>query len=402
MVLQLKSKRKILAALLMIAASISATPPVSAIGFLYDGTSGDVACTLGYFTIVDNVITGQTSCSGTVEIPEGVTRVSMEAFIDATSSITNLTIANSVTTIEDQAFIGASSLRKITFGSGLQEIGSGVFSGATSLRSLTIPRTLTGIGSGAFSGATSLTTVIIPATILFIWDGAFSGATSLSSMYFLGAAPSLMGLDPFLNTPLGASAYVNAANLTSFGVLEGESWNGLTLRIGAPVSEEQNVDTDTQRAAAAALREAAQKAARDDLLASFRDGKRATAGKFVEAGISGITESNIAGVNSEIALLAEDSRKDIAQILKIARKYEIVAKIGSDQVNRVYPNLYIEIGLIPADSKNKSSLVRAVRMLSPENRRSFESIKSAIEAELRVIQERAKRLAVVRSPKTSR
>ena len=387
--LQLKSKRKILAALLMIAASISATPPVSAIGSLYDGTSGDVACTLGYFTIVDNVITGQTSCSGTVEIPEGVTRVSMEAFIDATSSITNLTIANSVTTIEDQAFIGASSLRKITFGSGLQEIGSGVFSGATSLRSLTIPRTLTGIGSGAFSGATSLTTVIIPATILF--------------MYFLGAAPSLMGLDPFLNTPLGASAYVNAANLTSFGVLEGESWNGLTLRIGAPVSEEQNVDTDTQRAAAAAaLREAAQKAARDDLLASFRDGKRATVGKFVEAGISGITESNIAGVNSEIALLAEDSRKDITQILKIARKYEIVAKIGSDQVNRVYPNLYIEIGLIPADSKNKSSLVRAVRMLSPENRRSFESIKSAIEAELRVIQERAKRLAVVRSPNTSR
>ena len=54
--------------------------------------------------------------------------------------------------------------------------------GCTSLTSLTLTNSLTCIGEYAFSGCSSLTSLLIPESVHNIEVGAFSGCTALSSL----------------------------------------------------------------------------------------------------------------------------------------------------------------------------------------------------------------------------
>ena len=93
-----------------------------------------------------------------ITIPDSVTSIGREAFQYCTS-LTSITIPDSVTSIGDGAFFNCSSLESVTFGenSELESIGEDAFNGCTSLTSITIPDSVTSIGSSAFRGCTSLT-----------------------------------------------------------------------------------------------------------------------------------------------------------------------------------------------------------------------------------------------------
>jgi hypothetical protein len=86
----------------------------------------------------------------------------------------------------------------------------------------------------------------------------------------------------------------------------------------------------------------------------------------------------------------------------VARKYEIVGNIGSDRINYLQSNTFVEIGLIPATSKNKVALVAAVRKLPESARDTYAEIKAAIEAETAKLKTRSDRLAAVISRNASR
>ena len=125
----MKKYLRILIALSIAASSIISIQPASAvsIGALYDGTSGEVACTTGSFEILNNVLIKNMSnrtCAGIAIIPFGVTSIANDAFYPL--SVTSVSIPSSVTTIGSQAFYTAS------------------------LSSLTIPNSVTSIGEGAF------------------------------------------------------------------------------------------------------------------------------------------------------------------------------------------------------------------------------------------------------------
>ena len=62
-----------------------------------------------------------------VTIPNSVTTTGGSAF-SGCSALTSVTIPNSVTKIGDSAFLGCRSLKNFTFGSGLQSIGQEAFS----------------------------------------------------------------------------------------------------------------------------------------------------------------------------------------------------------------------------------------------------------------------------------
>ena len=147
--------------------------------------------------------------------------------------------------------------------------------------------------------------------------------------------------------------------------------------------------------AAAAKREAEKQAARADITSKLKSAKDLTVDSFAKAEIPGITATNIAAVQAELLALPESSRTDINQVLKVAHKYEVVGNIGSDQVLNMQSNSFVEIGLIPATSKNKVALVAAVKKLPAASRDTYAEIKAAIDAATKDIQVRSDRLAAI-------
>jgi len=127
----------------------------------------------------------------TVNIPptfEGipVTSIGERAFVECTS-LTRITIPNSVTSIGDSAFIDCTSLTGVTIPNSVTSIGDGAFVGCTGLTGITIPDSVTSIGSSAFIGCTSLISVTFQsANISISFYAAFNG--DLKDKYRAGGA----------------------------------------------------------------------------------------------------------------------------------------------------------------------------------------------------------------------
>ena len=115
-------------------------------------------------------------------IPDGVTSIGWETF-KGCSSLTSVTIPESVTSIGSDAFEGCSSLTSITIPEGVTSIESRTFMGCTNLTSVTLPESVTSIGWQAFKGCSSLTSVTIPEGVTSIESYTFMGCTSLTDVY---------------------------------------------------------------------------------------------------------------------------------------------------------------------------------------------------------------------------
>jgi len=89
-------------------------------------------------------------------------------------------IPNSVTSIGNYAFFGASSLESIVIPDSVTSIGEGAFYDASSLEKIVIPESATSIGDYAFFGASSLTSIVIPKSVISIGNYAFSDINELT------------------------------------------------------------------------------------------------------------------------------------------------------------------------------------------------------------------------------
>ena len=74
-------------------------------------------------------------------------------------------------------------------------IGDKAFRGCTSLTSISIPDSVTSIGNNAFHYCTSLTSISIPDSVTSIGDDAFYGCNSLQEIYIpKGSREKMLGL----------------------------------------------------------------------------------------------------------------------------------------------------------------------------------------------------------------
>ncbi len=202
-------------------------------------------------TIGSLAFDGQTTLTS-ITIPDSVTRIKEKAFYRC-SSLTSLAIPQGVTSIEDHAFSACRSLTQITLPDYATHMGVSVFfacdsltnialpNGITSiedwsfldcsrLASITIPDSVTNIGSLAFWGCCSLFSLIIPEGVARVQDYAFEGCSSLESLYFKGDA-HILGTSVF--------ARANAATVYYMPSTRGwtNAWGGRPAVLWNPLAQ---------------------------------------------------------------------------------------------------------------------------------------------------------------------
>jgi hypothetical protein len=117
------------------------------------------------------------------------------------------TIPDSVTSIGHRAFSSCQSLTSITIPDSVTTIGDWAFAVCTRLTSITISDNVTTIGDGAFGTCSSLTSITIPDSVTTIGDSAFSQCTSLTSISI-----------PDSVTTIGDGAFRTCSSLTSITI----------------------------------------------------------------------------------------------------------------------------------------------------------------------------------------
>ena len=132
------------------------------------------------------------------------------------SSLTSVTIPDSVTKIGYGTFYDCSSLTSVTIGDSVTTIGARAFRDCYSLTSITIPNSVTTIGEEAFSSCKSLTSVTIGDSVTTIGDYAFGVCSSLTSVYCEATTPPILGFSVFVNNASGRKIYVPTESVDAY------------------------------------------------------------------------------------------------------------------------------------------------------------------------------------------
>ena len=188
-----------------------------------------------HFRLIDGILYNESVsklircpiCKNSITVPNSVTAIDNNAF-ECCDNLTNITlpmlknmksivkdltninvkIIGEILLIEDDAFAGCSSLESITIPDSVKKIGRGAFADCSSLESITIPNSVTEIGSCAFYRCSSLKSITIPDSVTEIGGSAFAECSSLESITI-----------PDSVTKIGGGAFCRCNNLKSVRIL---------------------------------------------------------------------------------------------------------------------------------------------------------------------------------------
>ena len=182
-----------------------------AYGDSYYETAKRIPATLKKVTVTngtkigDNAFADCTSLTS-ITLPNSITSIGVSAFSNC-SSLTSIKIPNSVTSIENSAFWGCSSLTSITLSNSVTSIERSVFSGCSSLTSITLSNSVTSIENSAFLGCSSLTSIKLPDSVISVGESAFYDCKSLASIVVSSSLKSV-GKDAFKNCTALKKVYI--------------------------------------------------------------------------------------------------------------------------------------------------------------------------------------------------
>lgn len=125
-----------------------------------------------------------------VTITELITGIEEYAFYGC-SSLANISIPNSVISIDNYCFSGCSNLTSVTLAENITNIGSYAFDRCPNLQSIIIPNSVTSIGSFIFNNCVNLGSVTISNNITNIPEYAFSECSSLNNVIIPDSVTSI-------------------------------------------------------------------------------------------------------------------------------------------------------------------------------------------------------------------
>jgi hypothetical protein len=121
-----------------------------------------------------------------------------------------------LTTIGDGAFDACSSLTTVTMPNSVTSIGDYAFAGCFNLPFIVIPSGVTSIGQSVFRSCYGLTSVTIPSGVLSIGTSAFQDCVNLGQISFLGNAPTVASTafqdikaGAMITFPVGTTGWTN-------------------------------------------------------------------------------------------------------------------------------------------------------------------------------------------------
>ena len=151
-----------------------------------------------YSADMKTLIICPTGKTGTVVIPDGVTRIRKSAF--SRSKISKVIFPDSMVSLQNEAFYGCEYLTEIDFGHGIEQIGGNgnqhIFSGC-SMKKLVFPPHVKEIGINAFFSCGELKEVIFNEGLETIQRGAFRGCPRLTEIH-LPTSIKKVGPEAFL------------------------------------------------------------------------------------------------------------------------------------------------------------------------------------------------------------
>ncbi len=137
----------------------------------------------GVLYIGHHLIDADPSLSGSYSIKKKTVCIAEWAFANC-SSLTAITIPDSVTSIGEGTFDSCSKLTSVVIPDDITCFGKQAFHGCSNLISVSIPNGVTCIDTSAFSGCSSLTSVTIPDSVSTIGNFAFNKCTNLTYVSF--------------------------------------------------------------------------------------------------------------------------------------------------------------------------------------------------------------------------
>ncbi len=170
-------------------------------------------------TIGISAFYGCTGLTGTLTIPEGVTSIGNYAFYNCTSLRSELVIPKGVTSIGSYAFYSCRGLTgTLTLPNSVTEIGSYAFYNCSGLTgALTIPEGVTEIGDCTFMYCSGLTGVLtIPDGVTTIGYDAFAYCSGLTGELIIPNGVTTIGDDAFKNCS-GLTSATIGYRVTSIG-----------------------------------------------------------------------------------------------------------------------------------------------------------------------------------------
>ena len=125
-----------------------------------------------------------------------------------------------------------------------------------------------------------------------------------------------------------------------------------------------------------AAREKAIADARAAILATIRENKKVSRQQFLSAEVFGTTDQNLDLINIDISQLAKAAKEDFDQVAKVVRKYATIDKVASHGI--FYYAELAEFGLVPADSKNKTTIINGLRRLPSTALDTYAKIQNSV------------------------